>query len=85
VAELPTDVEEREQMRSDIRKRLVRAAEVQARTLGRSIECRWGTLPGWSAGKHIDDPDGCRDDSTTCLCSCHDFQPTATTEGADRG
>lgn len=72
---------ERNAQREQLRGSLLRRAEAEARTVGRSLKCAEDPerLFSW---RHAGHPDGCKSDGTNCLCECHDPPPAAGTESS---
>lgn len=65
----PMDADARMAERERIEAEAIGRARREAARLARSPKCA-----GWLAPlAHADDPDGCANDGTTCLCSCHDY------------
>jgi hypothetical protein len=67
----PPTTAQRQAQRDQIRQTVLDRAEIQARVVGRSMKCGagLGMYEGW---KHADEPDGCANDGSTCICECHD-------------
>lgn len=62
---------ERPLARDLIRADIITQAERLAKIAGCSLKCQ--------ADNHADEPYGCANDGSTCICACHD-QPTEETE-----
>ena len=66
----PLAFKARQALRDEIHGRLTRSAERQAAATSRSMRCSGELAFGQPA--HAGQPDGCKNDGTTCLCPCHD-------------
>lgn len=69
---------ERHQLRVDATARYLSGAEASALRYGRSLKCAPFDDPQYVQPKHADQPGGCANDGTGCLCPCHDPQTEGT-------
>jgi hypothetical protein len=57
------------------RERILQGCLAEARDLakrrGRSMKCGGWPAPGWPP-RHADEPGGCANDGSGCICECHD-------------
>ena len=70
----PAKADAREAVRQKRRAELLEDAERRAEMAGRTMKCVGFVNVGNAFGtpRHRDDPDGCRNDGSGCLCPCHD-------------
>ena len=74
------DAGERQAERDRIRTYMLAAAELQITDAGRAPNCGEYSRP-WASGPiHSTEPNGCRNDGSTCLCECHDVPSGAEPE-----
>lgn len=66
-APYPLHTGERKALRVEFRSAAMARAELQARTMGRSLKCAADN--DWN---HAGTPGGCTNDGTGCICECHD-------------
>lgn len=71
MAEFPKSKAERDKIRDQIWADLLDQTEREFLNKNRSIKCGApeGMFKGW---RHASDPDGCKNDGSSCLCTCHD-------------
>jgi len=69
---LPRDYERREALRNRYFDQALLLAHADAARVQRSPKCL-GDLGG--SPRHTGDPDGCSNDGSSCLCTCHDALP----------